>query len=125
MAKWISGAACAAAVMSMTLAAAQPSAAQAAQSPQTKTPPTPTSRAMATLSGCVVRDAANAGQPTILSNGIAYRLTGRPAAELEQVMGKKVEVTGAMTTGAPAPRPPEQRTHRRRRRQMSLSRPKV
>jgi hypothetical protein len=51
----------------------------------------------ATLSGCVVRDAVNAGQATITSNGISYKLTGRTADDLNQYLGKRVEVTGIMT----------------------------
>jgi hypothetical protein len=55
---------------------------------------------VATLTGCVVRDAANGGQATIASNGISYRLTGRPDKDFEQYLGKRVEVTGALSTGS-------------------------
>ena len=86
------GATCAAAVLSLTLAAAQttaPQSPQARKSPQT-----------ATISGCVVRDAANGGQATIASNGISYKLTGKRDSEFEHYLGKRVEVTGTLASGS-------------------------
>lgn len=52
------------------------------------------------INGCVVRDAANDGQPTISSNGIAYKLSGRRDTELETYLGKRVEVTGTLHSGS-------------------------
>ena len=53
-----------------------------------------------TISGCVVRDAANAGQPTISSNGISYKLTGKSDKEFQRYLGKRIEVTGALESGS-------------------------
>ncbi len=115
MAKWISGAACAAFALSVTLAAAQttassPATSQSAQSRQghrQRAPDKPSSTSAAskapqgaTLTGCVVRDAANGGQASIASSGISYKLTGRPDKDFEQYLGKRVEVTGALISGS-------------------------
>jgi hypothetical protein len=111
MAKWISGATCAAAVLSMTLAAAQTPAPQAtaksAQSNRGRAPAKPSATTdaakapqEATLTGCVVRDAANGGQATIASNGISYKLTGRRDKDFDQYLGKRVEVTGLLESGS-------------------------
>lgn len=54
----------------------------------------------ATISGCVVREAANGGQPTITANGIAYGLTGRSDKELQRYLGKRIEVTGMLDSGS-------------------------
>src|SRR6185503_14186661 len=54
----------------------------------------------ATISGCVVRDAANGGQPTITSNGIAYQLTGKGDKDLQRYLGKRLEVTGIIDSGS-------------------------
>ncbi|HKC38510.1 MAG TPA: hypothetical protein VKC15_03100, partial [Gemmatimonadales bacterium] len=85
------GATLAAVLLSTTVAAAQTSRGRtpdkplpnsdAAKAPQTST-----------ISGCVVRDAANGGQPTISANGIAYKLAGRSDTELARYLGKRVEV---------------------------------
>jgi hypothetical protein len=83
MAKSKLGATCAAAVLSLTLASAQ------ATAPRT-----------ATISGCVVRDAANGGQATIASHGISYKLTGKRDREFERYLGKRVEVTGTLDSGS-------------------------
>jgi hypothetical protein len=110
MAKWISGATCAVALLSVTLAAAQTAPPQAT-SPRTQSnrgrvpdKPLTTSEAgkgkPATISGCVVRDAANGGEASIASNGISYRLTGKDEKELEQYLGKRVEVTGLLESGS-------------------------
>ena len=103
MARWISRAACAAVALSLTLAATESSS--AGQNNQRPAPDKPTAGATtaprnATLSGCVVRDAANGGLPTIASNGISYKLTGKPAAEFAQYLGKRVDVTGTLTAGS-------------------------
>ena len=110
MAKWISGATCAAALLSVTLAAAQTAppqgTSQRTQSNRGRVPdkPSTTSEAgkgkQATISGCVVRDAANGGEASIASNGISYRLTGKDEKELEQYLGKRVEVTGLLESGS-------------------------
>jgi hypothetical protein len=86
MAKSKLGATCVAAVLSLTLASGQTTA---PQSPQT-----------ATVSGCVVRDAANGGQATIASNGISYKLTGKRDREFERYLGKRIEVTGTLDPGS-------------------------
>jgi hypothetical protein len=115
MAKWISGATCAAAVLSMTLAAAQTAPPQTtSQSSQSNTgrapdKPSTTGEAAkgtkeATIAGCLVRDAANGGQASITSNGISYKLTGKDDKELEQYLGKRVEVTGLLESGSSAAR---------------------
>ena len=79
----------------------------AAQTDRGRTPdkPLPNSDAAkspqaGTISGCVVRDAANGGQATISSNGISYKLTGRSDKDLERYLGKRVEVTGAIDSGS-------------------------
>jgi hypothetical protein len=113
MAKWISGATCAAAVLSMTLAAAQTAPPQAtpqrSQSNRGRAPDKPSAtneagkaKQEATIAGCVVRDAANGGDASIASNGISYRLTGKDQKDLEQYLGKRVEVTGLLESGATA-----------------------
>ncbi len=93
------GATLAAVLLSTTVAAAQTSRGRtpdkplpnsdAAKAPQTST-----------ISGCVVRDAANGGQPTISANGIAYKLAGRSDTELARYLGKRVEVTGTLDSGS-------------------------
>ena len=112
MAKVKLGATCAAAVLSLTLASAQATAPQPPQNSHSQTNrgrttdrSLPNSDAAkspqtATLSGCVVRDAANGGQATIASNGISYKLTGRTDKEFERYLGKRVEVTGPLTSGS-------------------------
>jgi hypothetical protein len=101
MAKWISGATCAAVVLTATLAAAQTTTPKAtSQSAQRQSSKPAKAPQVATLTGCVVRDAVNGGQATIASNGISYKLTGRPDKDFEQYLGKRVEVTGALTTGS-------------------------
>jgi hypothetical protein len=113
----------AAVALSLTLASAQTvSSRQAASSPAAQTnrgraqdngrkpdKPTTTSDAgkapqTATITGCVVRDAANGGQATIASNGISYKLTGKRDTEFDQYLGKRVEVTGALDSGSTAAR---------------------
>jgi hypothetical protein len=106
------GATCAAVVLSCAFVSAQttsPASPQiaAAQSNRGRTPdkPLPNSGAAkspqtATITGCVVRDAANAGQPTIASNGISYQLAGRSDKDLQRYLGKRLEVTGTLDTGS-------------------------
>ena len=93
------GAIVAAVLLSVTVAAAQTNRGR------TPDKPLPTSDAAkapqtATISGCVVRDAANGGQPTISSHGISYKLTGRNDKELAGYLGKRVEVTGTLESGS-------------------------
>lgn len=97
------GATCAVVLLSLSLASAQANRGRtpdrplpnndAAKSPQTTT-----------ISGCVVRDAANGGDATIAANGISYKLTGRRAVEFDRYLGKKVEVTGTLDSGSAAAR---------------------
>jgi len=91
---------CAAVVLSCAFVSAQ-------TSNQGRTPdkPLPNSSAAkspqtTTISGCVVRDAANNGQPTITSKGIAYQLTGKSDKDLERYLGKRMEVTGTVDSGS-------------------------
>jgi hypothetical protein len=94
------GATCAAVVLSCAFVSAQ-------TSNQGRIPdkPLPNSAAAksaqtATITGCVVRDAANGGQPTIASNGISYQLTGRSDKDLQRYLGKRLEVTGMLDSGS-------------------------
>jgi len=94
------GATCAAVVLSCAFVSAQ-------TSNQGRTPdkPLPNSAAAnsaqtATITGCVVRDAANGGQPTISSNGIAYQLAGKSDKDLQRYLGKRLEVTGTLDSGS-------------------------
>jgi len=96
---------CAAVLLSVTFVAAQ------AQTNRGRTPdrPLPNSDAAksaqtTTITGCVVRDAANGGQATIAFNGISYKLTGRRDAELDTYLGKRIEVTGTLDSGSTAAR---------------------
>jgi len=111
MAKWISGATCAAAAFSLALTAGQVTLQASGQSRvQTRrdhagdlssaTKKAADARQEATITGCVVRDAANAGQPTIASNGIAYKLAGKPDVTFDQYLGKRIEVTGLLDNGS-------------------------
>lgn len=97
------GATCAAVLLSLTFVSAQ-TASLSAQRNNTnrgsRTDPTSSAtRQIATLTGCVVRDAANGGKATVKSNGISYKLTAKNDQDFEQYLGKKVEVTGALITG--------------------------
>jgi hypothetical protein len=100
MAKVQLGAAAAIAVLSFAILSAQTTG-------QGRTPdrPLPNSDAarqaqMMTISGCVVRDAATGGGPTIASNGISYKLTGKRDSELASYLGKRIEVTGRLDSGS-------------------------
>ena len=53
-----------------------------------------------TITGCVVRDAANGGRATISSKGTSYELTGKRDAELSPYLGKRVEVRGTLDSGS-------------------------
>jgi len=93
------GATFAAVLLSVTVAAGQTGRGRVPDKPL---PNSTAARApqTTTISGCVVRDAANGGQPTISANGISYKLAGRPDKELERYLGKRVEVTGTLDSGA-------------------------
>jgi len=93
------GAMLAAVLLSATVAPAQTNR---GRTPDKPLPNTDAAKApqTATISGCVVRDAANGGQPTISANGISYKLAGRPDKELERYLGKRVEVTGTLASGS-------------------------
>jgi hypothetical protein len=95
------------ATLGATFAAVLLSVTVAAQTNRGRTPdkPLPNSDAAkapqtATITGCVVRDAANDGQPSISSNGISYKLTGRADKDLARYLGKRVEVTGTLDSGS-------------------------
>ena len=106
------GATCAAVVLSCAFVSTQTIAPVSAQTTATQSnrgrapdKPLPNSDAAkasqaATISGCVVRDAANGGQPTITSNGIAYQLTGKGDKDLQRYLGKRLEVTGIIDSGS-------------------------
>src|SRR3954468_4237064 len=105
------GATCAAVLLSATFVSAQTTAQRNRRHHDSRPDPTPSATVdaakapqVATLSGCVVRDAANGGNATIKSNGISYKLTARNDQDFAQYLGKKVEVTGALTTGLAEPR---------------------
>jgi hypothetical protein len=93
------GATCAAAVLSCAVAAAQNSQGRAPDKPLPNTDAAKSAQT-ATISGCVVRDAANGGQPTIASNGISYKLTGKTDKEFQRYLGKRIEVTGTLDSGS-------------------------
>ena len=93
-------------ISAQTITSAPPQVA-AAQSNQGRTPDKPlpnkeaaTSPQTATISGCVVRDAANGGQATISSNGISYKLRGKSDKDLQGYLGKRMEVTGTLDSGS-------------------------
>lgn len=93
------GATCAAVLLSLTFVSAQTNRGRAPDDPlpnhkAAKSPQT------TTVSGCVVRDAANDGDATISSNGTSYKLTGKRDAEFDRYLGKRVEVTGTLDSGS-------------------------
>ena len=92
------GATCTAVLLSFTMAAAQTDRGRA---PDKTGPNSDTARSAptSTLSGCVVRDAANNGQPTIAANGVSYKLAGTHDANFDQYLGKRVEVMGMLESG--------------------------
>jgi len=116
---------CAAAVLSCVVASAQTpppgsTGAAATQDNRGRAPdkPQPNSDAAesphtATISGCVVRDAANGGQASIASNGISYRLTGKSEKEFQRYLGKRIEVTGPLASGSTGARATGGRTEER------------
>ncbi len=98
MARTKLGATCAIALLSMTFASAQTRGrapdrplpnSDAASSPQTTT-----------ISGCVVRDAANDGRATVSVKGMSYALLGKRDTEFDRYLGKRVEVTGTLDSGS-------------------------
>lgn len=100
MAKVQLGATAAVALLSLAIVSAQ--TAGQGRSPDRPLPNSDAARQAQTmtLSGCVVRDAANGGQPTIASNGISYGLSGKRDSELATYLGKRIEVTGTLESRA-------------------------
>jgi hypothetical protein len=99
------GATCAAVVLSCAFVSAQTSNGNQGRTPDKPLPNSAAAKSpqTATITGCVVREAANGGQPTITSNGIAYQLTGKSDKDLQRYLGKRLEVTGTLgSTGARA-----------------------
>jgi hypothetical protein len=99
MARTKLSATCAAVLLSLTFVSAQTNRGRAPDEPlpnnkAAKSPQT------TTISGCVVRDAANNGDATISVKGTSYKLTGKRAAEFDSYLGKRVEVTGTLDSGA-------------------------
>jgi len=99
MAKVKLGATFMAALLSVTFASAQTNRGRAQDDPLPNSDAAKTQQTT-TISGCVVRDAANSGQPTISANGLSYQLTGKRRGEFDRYLGKRVEVTGAVTSGS-------------------------
>ena len=90
---------CAAVLLSVTFVSAQ---ANRGRTPDRPLPNSDAARSAqtTTISGCVVRDAANGGAATIAANGLSYKLTGRRDTELDQYLGKRVQVTGTLDSGS-------------------------
>jgi hypothetical protein len=97
------GATCMTVLLSVTLASAQTTRGRA---PDRSLPNGDAAKSAqtTTISGCVVRDAANGGQPTISVNGMSYQLNGKRSGEFDRYLGKRVEVTGAVDSGSSATR---------------------
>src|SRR4029079_5391579 len=107
MSKWKFGARCAAVVLSCAFVSTQTyspvsAPAAAAQSNRGRAPDkalpnrhAAKSPQAATITGCVVGDAANGGRPSITSNGIAYQLTGKSDNDLQRYLGKRLGGTGS------------------------------
>ena len=97
------GVTCVAALLSLTtLASAQTNRGGTSDRPLTKSDAAKS--AQTTISGCVVRDAANNGQPTISANGKSYQLTAKRSGEFDRYLGKRVEVMGPVDSGSTAKR---------------------
>jgi hypothetical protein len=96
------GATCAAVVLSCAFVSAQTSNGDQGRTPDKPLPNSAAAKSpqTATITGCVVREAANGGQPTITSNGIAYQLTGKSDKDLQRYLGKRMEVTGTLDSGS-------------------------
>ena len=96
------GATCAAVVLSCAFVSAQTSNGDQGRTPDKPLPNSDAAKSpqTATITGCVVREAANGGQPTITSNGIAYQLTGKSDKDLQRYLGKRLEVTGTLDSGS-------------------------
>jgi len=103
MAKAKLGATCAAVLLSLTFVSAQANRGRTPDRPLANGDAAKSAQTM-TVSGCVVRDAANGGQATIAANGISYKLTGRRDTELDHYLGKRVEVIGTLDSGSTAAR---------------------
>ena len=90
---------CAAVLLSVTFVAAQANSGRTPDRPLPKSDAAKSAQTT-TISGCVVRDAANGGSATIAANGISYKLTGRRDTELDQYLGKRIQVTGTLDSGS-------------------------
>ena len=106
------GATGAAVLLSVTFVSAQANRGRTPDRPLPNSDAAKSAQTM-TISGCVVRDAANGGAATIAANGISYKLTGRRDTELDRYLGKRIEVTGTVdsasttaraTDGTPVPK---------------------
>lgn len=99
MARTKLSATCAAVVLSMTFVSAQNSGDRA---PDRSLPNDSSAKApqITTISGCVVRDAANDGQATVAVSGVSYALVGKRASAFDRYLGKRVEVTGTLDSGS-------------------------
>jgi hypothetical protein len=101
MSKTKLGATCVAVLLSASLVSAQTDSGRA---PDRPLPNSDAAKTTTTISGCVVRDAANSGQPTISANGMSYQLNGKRSGEFDRYLGKRVEVTGALDSRSTGPR---------------------
>ena len=91
---------CAAVLLSITFVSAQTTPGAAPDRPLPNNNSAAKSQQTTTISGCVVRDAANEGQATITINGTSYALVGKTATEFDRYLGKRVEVTGTRDSGS-------------------------
>ena len=92
-------AAWAAVLLSATVVSAQTTRGRAADDPPANDDAAK-ARQTTTISGCVVRDAANDGKPTIAINRRSYALVGKRDTEFDSYLGKRVEVTGTLDSGS-------------------------
>jgi len=92
------GATCVAVLLSLTFVSAQTNSGRSTD----KSLPNSDAAKITTIAGCVVRDAANGGQPTISVNGTSYQLNGKRSGEFDRYLGKRVEVTGPIDSGSTA-----------------------
>jgi hypothetical protein len=90
---------CAAVLLSMTFVSAQTTHGRTPDRPLPNSDAAKAPQAT-TITGCVVRDAANGGQATVAVNGMSYELVGKRATEFDRYLGKRVEVTGTLDSGS-------------------------
>lgn len=94
------GTTCAAVLLSMTFVSAQTNRGRTPDRPLPNSDAAKKAPQTTTISGCVVRDAATGGQPTVAANGISYALVGKRDAEFDRYLGKRVEVIGTLDSGS-------------------------